>query len=247
MGFTTYQVSDYEGLTEIYRLRYRVYCEEWGFEKPEDHSDGLETDEFDKSSVHFVAKDNDGRLVGTVRLILNSPAGFPLEKYCPININKDELRRESLAEVSRLAINKNYRRRAEDKYIYGLDEERRSIGNFNYTNKIYHRRAEDIYSRDDFLKTRRVFRERRRCPEAVIALYKAIYHESKMRQMTHWYAIMTKGLYILLRRLGICFQAIGEPVDYHGIRTPYIGDIKKIEQEVLIKNPELYNELTKDL
>jgi len=58
---------------------------------------------------------------------------------------------------------------------------------------------------------------------------------------------MTKGLYILLSRLGINFQQIGDPVDYHGIRTPYLGDIRKIEQEVASKNPELYNEFIKTL
>ena len=58
---------------------------------------------------------------------------------------------------------------------------------------------------------------------------------------------MTKGLYILLKRFGIDFEPIGKPVDYHGIRTPYLGDIKKIEHEVSIKNPELYEEFTRGI
>jgi N-acyl-L-homoserine lactone synthetase len=254
MDFKAYRVSTDEELAEVYKLRYKVYCEEWGFEKPEDHPDGLERDEYDKNSVHFAVKTDEGKLIGTIRLILNSLNGFPLEKHCPININKDTLPRNALAEISRLAISKNYRRRVEDNYIYGTDEERRNIGVFPYTDKILSQRVEDKYKysfqKIDFIKRKKVpelFKERRRHPEIVVSLYKGIYHESKKRQITHWYAVMTKGLYILLRRLGIYFQAIGDPVDYHGIRNPYLGDIKKIEHEVMMKNPELYNKFIKDI
>jgi hypothetical protein len=58
---------------------------------------------------------------------------------------------------------------------------------------------------------------------------------------------MTKGLVILLNRYGIRFQAIAEPVDYHGIRTPYLGEIQKIEQEVSDEKPEIYKEFTEGL
>jgi N-acyl-L-homoserine lactone synthetase len=254
MNFKVHKVSDKEELAEIYRLRYKVYCEEWGFEKPEDHHGGLETDIYDKHSVHFAAEDNNGKIIGTIRLILNSPDGFPLEKHCPVNIDKNGLPRDTLSEISRLVISKDYRKRTEDNYIYGTDEERRSIGSFNYTGKTYYRRAEDRYryglQRNSSIKTKmspQTFQDRRRRHEVVLNLYRSIYHESKNRQVTHWYAIMTKGLYILLRRLGIYFLAIGDPVDYHGIRTPYLGDTKKIEHEVMIKNPELYNEFTEAL
>ena len=238
-------MTDEKGLAETYRLRYQVYVEEWSFEKAENHPDGLETDEFDKCSVHFAAKDRDGQLIGTVRLILNPNGEFPIERHCQLNIDKDKIPRENIAEISRLAISKAYRRRIEDKYIYGPDEERRSIGSFDsFTNKILYKRFNDRYRRDFSGKSQH---DRRQRPEAVIALYKALYHESKRRGITHWYAIMTKGLFILLRRLGINFMPIGDPVDYHGIRTPYLGDIEKIEKEVSVKNPELFNEFIQSL
>jgi N-acyl amino acid synthase of PEP-CTERM/exosortase system len=78
-------------------------------------------------------------------------------------------------------------------------------------------------------------------------LYKAVYHESKRRQLTHWYAVMTKGLIILLNRFGFKFHPIGDPVDYHGIRTPYLGEIQKIEEEVEAQKPEIYGEFTRGL
>ena len=239
MGFIVDKVLDDSGLKEIYRLRYKVYVEEWGFERPENHPDGIEIDEFDKNSVHFATKNENENIIGTVRLILNSPIGFPIEKRCKLNINKDELPRNHLAEISRLAISKQYRRRGEDKFIYGPEEERREIIDTGDT-KQYQRRAEDKYRSGELY-------ERRREPDLVLSLYKAIYHESKRRNITHWYAVMTKGLYILLKRFGIDFEPIGQPVDYHGIRTPYLGDIKKIEHEVSIKNPELYEEFTRGI
>ena len=239
MGFIVDKVLDDSGLKEIYRLRYKVYVEEWGFERPENHPDGIEIDEFDKNSVHFATKNENENIIGTVRLILNSPIGFPIEKRCKLNINKDELPRNYLAEISRLAISKQYRRRAEDKCIYGPEEERRrEVIDISNTVQQYQRRAEDKYRSGELY-------ERRRGPDLVLSLYKAIYHESKRRNITHWYAVMTKGLYILLKRFGIDFEPIGQPVDYHGIRTPYLGDIKKIEHEVSIKNPELYEEFTR--
>ena len=239
MGFIVDKVLDDSGLKEIYRLRYKVYVEECGFERPENHPDGIEIDEFDKNSVHFATKNENESIIGTVRLILNSPIGFPIEKRCKLNINKDELPRNYLAEISRLAISKQYRRRGEDKFIYGPEEERREIIDTGDT-KQYQRRAEDKYRSGELY-------ERRREPDLVLSLYKAIYHESKRRNITHWYAVMTKGLYILLKRFGIDFEPIGQPVDYHGIRTPYLGDIKKIEHEVSIKNPELYEEFTRGI
>ena len=250
MPFITQEISDNEGLTEIYRLRYKVYVDEWRFEKPEKYPNGLEIDAFDKSSIHFASIDDNKRIIGTICLILNSTDGFPIEKHCHLNINRNELLGENLAEISMLTISKNYRRRAEDRYVYGPDEERRNFNDFNnyvnYAPKKTHWRSEDIY-RHDFLKKKRVFQERRKRPEIIVSIYKAIYRESKKRGITQWYAVMAKGLYILLMKLGINFQPIGDPVDYYGIRTPYLCDIKKIEHDISVKNQKLYEEFTEGL
>lgn len=74
-----------------------------------------------------------------------------------------------------------------------------------------------------------------------------MYQESKRRKITHWYAVMTKGVVILLNKFGFLFKEIGDPVDYHGIRTPYLADLAEIEQEIMQEYPELYEELTKGL
>jgi hypothetical protein len=58
---------------------------------------------------------------------------------------------------------------------------------------------------------------------------------------------MTKGIVILLDKFGFKFEAIGDPVDYNGIRTPYLGDIEKIEQDMQNISPDLYEELQRNL
>ena len=251
------RISDEKELKEIHRLRYKVYCREWGFEKQGKYSDGIVTDIYDNNALHFAVKDYSRKIVGAVSLILNSSEGFPTEKYCELNINQDNLPNDSIGEIAWLVIHRDYRRRAEDKYIYGPDEERRSIGSFDFSsvyssnrsnNRTYFRRSDDKYR---YKGTRRAnnesYSERRRRHEVVVALYKAVYQESKKRGVTHWYAVMTKGIVTLLNKFGFDFQAIGDPVDYHGIRTPYLGEIKNTEQEMSEKNPQLYEEFIRGL
>ena len=250
MSFKVIRASDENELKRVYRLRYKVYCEEWGFEDPEKYHDRQETDEFDKNAVHFAAIDDLGKTVGTIRLILFSPDGFPIEKCCDINSSGKELRVEYAAEISRLIISRTFRKRTEDKYIYGPDEERRIIGGYNHSGNNDQRRTDDRYRNGSLSNGRlrnEMEAEKRNRHELVTSLYKAVYQESKSRQLTHWYAVMTKGLVVLLNRYGIRFRAIGDPVDYHGIRTPYLGEINKIEQEVSDEKPEAYKELTEGL
>ena len=241
-------VKEKKDLIDVYSLRYKVYCHEWGFEKPEQHMDGLVTDADDENALHFAAKDDSGKTVGAVSLIVDSSGKFPIEQYCELEIDHDDIPREGLSEISKLVIHRNYRRRAEDKYIYGQDEERRSIGSFDFqychpSSKNYYRRVDDKYKiKNTSRRVQSSTLDRRKRHEVILALYKALYQESKRRKITHWYAVLTKGIATLLGRFGIAFQAIGDPVDYNGIRTPYLVEIAKIEQTMSDTDPELYKE-----
>ena len=249
MSLTVSIISDEKELKEIYRLRYKIYCLELGFEKPENYENGILKDIYDDSAVNFAAKDYSNKIVGAIRLILYSDLGFPIEKYCDLDFNQDEIPRGKIAEISRLAIHRDFRKRAEDKYIYGPDEERRSIGSFNFSSNYSNsRRFEDKHRyKNNTSRTGASQTEGRKKHEIIIELYKAVYLESKRRQLSSWYAVMTKGIVNLLDKFGLKFNAIGDPVDYHGIRTPYFGEINKIEQEMSNIDPELYNEFSRDL
>ena len=96
-------------MEEIYRLRYEVYCLDCGFEDPSEYPDGLEQDLYDSQSVHFIAYHPSHGIVGTVRLVLDSPLGFPLERYCQLGDETKKLQRPKLAEISRLAVKRAWR------------------------------------------------------------------------------------------------------------------------------------------
>jgi len=93
----------------VYRVRYEVYCLECGFENPENYLSGMEWDQYDPYSIHFIALDDSCGAVGTVRLILDSQLGFPIEKHCQISIRGDQLPRHRGAEISRLAVTRQCR------------------------------------------------------------------------------------------------------------------------------------------
>lgn len=206
-------------IDEVYRLRYKVYIEEWGFEDPEDHPTGIEKDLFDDTSVHFIAmREADKSVIGTVRVIYNSAFGFPMEKHSKITSDLTGYDRNLFGEISRLAVSKEYRKRATDRGIY--DGEIPPDINFNQL-------MEDRRKNDNAI---------------IIGLYKCVYHESVERGLTHLYAVMAKGLYLLLKRIGITFDPIGPEVNYHGLRTPYIADIQENIRLLAVKNSDLYRE-----
>ena len=227
-------------MEEIYRLRYKVYCEEWGFEKPEDHPNGLEIDNFDVNSVHFAAiAKRDGQLIGTVRIILESPQGFPIHHHCSIDqelqkrvVEKlPDSKRVRLGEISRLAVSKDFRRRALDNFI--LDPQHNDEKNIE---ELIKRKEE----RDAETGIVSVERRRQQDMAIVMGLYNCLSRESRELQLTHWYVVTARALYVLLKRIGFHFDPIGPEQEYHGIRRPYLGYLK----ETLWGIPELYRVYT---
>lgn len=197
-------------INDVYRLRYKVYCDEWGFEKPEDHSGGLEIDQYDAQSVHIGALLKEtGLLIGTIRIILHSNMGFPIEKHCHIEKDLSWLDKARIGEISRLAVSKDYRRRAVDKLLYNDGQEL-------VERDFFH--DQDERRKNEFL--------------IIMGLYICMYKESLALGLTHWYALMARGLYILLSRTGIDFQQAGPQLEYHGVRIPYIGSILDIHDKL---------------
>ena len=96
-------VTSEDELNHVFRVRYRVYCLERGYERPEDYPDGFESDEYDPYSKHFIVYVN-SLPVGTARLILRNPFGFPIERYCNVDIKRISTDTSKVAEISRLAV-----------------------------------------------------------------------------------------------------------------------------------------------
>lgn len=103
-------MNTHDALAGIQRLRYKVYCDELGFLDASHCPDGYEADEFDPFSVQIAARDSSGSLVGTLRLVLDSPLGFPLERHADeLSGDFRAMPRPRTAEISRLIVEKDHR------------------------------------------------------------------------------------------------------------------------------------------
>ncbi len=105
------QVRSDAQMREVQRIRYEVYCQEKGFLNPCDYPDGLEQDEYDSRSVHFVAVETDDgqeKILGTLRLIKPSSLGFPAARH--FSLSRPISNPENTLELSRLIVVKEARR-----------------------------------------------------------------------------------------------------------------------------------------
>ena len=215
----TYEVGCREQeLVEIYALRYQTYCLECGFLPPAEYPAGLERDEFDARSAHFAAHNVDGAVVGTARLVLSAQdEPFPFVRHCPVFDDVALPPPEQTAEVSRLAVKKDYRRRTGDTW-FGV----------NTANGNGEAAAADAA------------RERRtNAPVVVLGLYRQMYRYSREKGIRYWYAAMERPLARALARFDFIFVPIGAEHDYYGPVTPYLADLKEIEDRLKVTKPEL--------
>jgi N-acyl amino acid synthase of PEP-CTERM/exosortase system len=107
---------------EVYRIRHNVYCEELRFEPV--RPNGRETDEYDSHSMHLLIRSvKTGQFIGCTRIVRARPGepSFPLpfEKTCAATLDRSiidpaKLPRDTIAEISRLAVVAQFRRRKED-------------------------------------------------------------------------------------------------------------------------------------
>lgn len=110
-----------ELLDEVYKIRYQVYSEEMGFE-PE-NSEHIEHDDYDETAIHVLLKYHPtSKYIGTMRMVLNDQKKedfvFPMETHCPTMdptiFDIEDISRQQIGEISRVAVVQNFRRRKED-------------------------------------------------------------------------------------------------------------------------------------
>lgn len=207
------QIATDEALKhEVYRLRHQVYCEELHFEDVKDSYE--ECDEFDARAIHcFVRHLSSKSLAGTVRLIgSNGPDELlPLEQFCSEAINHPELSpanfpRESICEISRLAVPENFRKRAIDQFKGA------ATGAIN----------EQVFSETEL-----------RCfPYIAICLYLAATAMAMQTRRYHGFVMMEPRLARSLTFVGIKFQPIGKVIEFHGKRAPYYIDARELRNNL---------------
>jgi N-acyl-L-homoserine lactone synthetase len=121
----TIRRSAVEPLEGIHRLRYQVYCLERRFLDVSAYPECREADRYDHHAIHLAATDASGAVVATLRLVLDSPFGFPVEdRGVQLFHEFDALPRERTGEVSRLIVAPEHRRTSAGPFLlFGLFRE----------------------------------------------------------------------------------------------------------------------------
>ena len=212
---------------EVYKLRYQVYCLETQFENSEHYPDGLEFDEFDYRSDHYLIRHRkSGDYAATTRLILpdaNNPGQlFPVELHCEID-NFAVMRpfnRGHLGEVSRFCVSKAFKKRKNEAHtLAGINAD---------------------WQPDNF-----TLDERRSFPHIAIALIACIIKASYENDIHYLFGCVEPAFFRFVSPLGINFIKIGPVVDYHGDRWPAAIKITNMLDCVAEKNLDIWNLLTK--
>lgn len=107
-NFTFLEVSDKKLLDKVYEFRYKIleevypeYLKTTGLKNEKEH------DVYDPYAAHFAGLNKDGEVCATVRLIYNSPIGYPTENNA--KFDNSMFKREKLGEMSRIFVDKKYR------------------------------------------------------------------------------------------------------------------------------------------
>lgn len=191
-------------LEEVFRLRHQVYCEELGFEPQ--RASRLEHDEYDKRSIHCLLLHKASKTyIGCSRLILadshEPEKPFPFEFACGKSLrwsfdSSAGTGRERYGEISRLAIIAQFRHFSRNEV---------AVANGG---------REDFYDGDED--------EKHLFPTISLGLYLAMTAIVLNQGLKGVFAMMEPRLVRRLRRLGILFEQVGEAVEHHGLRGPFL-------------------------
>lgn len=185
---------------EVYRIRHEVYCRDLGWEALRE--DGMETDEFDASAVHCLLRHrHTGEPVGCTRLIMADEAHpealLPVEASCADVLDRRiidpaQLPRRTVAEVSRLAVMRNFRQRK------GESQTAASVSD------------NDFESRG----------QQARFPYIPVSLYFGAAAIARRLGREHVLVLTEPRLAAHFARLGVHIQTIGGSIEHRGTRVP---------------------------
>jgi len=113
MKYHFLHVKNKELLDKVHRFRYKVMHEELDWIKF--NKDGKENDDYDNYCEQFAILNDKEEICCTVRLIHNSPIGYPTEKFLDIKQPQYQFDRNKLSEMSRIFIDPKHRNMRETK------------------------------------------------------------------------------------------------------------------------------------
>lgn len=215
----------------VYRLRYDIYCEELGYEKPSDPLKKLEYDIHDQNSIHcLIEHRRTGVIAGCVRLVIPAPSSPPPLNQLPLQsygyqslthprLHPDKLPPDSYYEISRLAVNRLFRSRIKHSDAPGVSD-----------NPI-------VFTNEE----RRIF------PLLVSGLFLAGYALGRLSGKIQVFAMMEPRLPRLLAMSGFHFTKVGETIDFHGRRSAYYIDRQQAEDGMQKALMPLYLHIQREL
>lgn len=203
--FTVDLATTEELRARVYGIRYRVYCEEFGYEDRSAFPDEQERDRYDPVSLHCLITHRSTQIpAGCIRLVPADagphPMLLPLEEYCAASLDRGVLAelapdRSTLCEISRLAVDGRFRRRAGES-----------------TNRFGAHGAFDVSQHEE-----------RSFSLISVAAFLAGTALTAMSGRCNALAMMEPFLPRMLERSGIHFRRVGADIDYHGLRAPYFN------------------------
>lgn len=218
-----------EAINEVFEVRYQVYCIDKPFEDPSCFVNKREHDAYDPRSAHALIRHRITRdSVAAVRLVMagNNPAhsDFPMEGPCLPRMDQTardafaSARREQVAEISRMAVSREFRRR--------LNEDESASG------------ASDFVCYSDSENGKRAM------PYISLGLFSAILQMSVKHGITHWMAVMEPAQLRLLKRFGVEFDHVGPVMEYHGCRRPAFTEAASLIEGIRKRRPDVWSLIT---
>lgn len=193
---------------EVYFVRHDVYARELAFEPV--RPDQREVDRFDRHALHCIVRTNDDnvRPVGCARVVLTDPEdrmrALPFEQFCRDSLDRRiidpaALPRERIAEVSRLAVMGEFRRRR--------GEAHRAVS----------LSASDISSHPVA-----------RFPNIPVSLYFGAVALAQRAGVEYLFTLTEPRLAKHFARGGVQIETIGSPVEHRGLRIPSLMRVSEV-------------------
>ncbi|MFP5401550.1 MAG: PEP-CTERM/exosortase system-associated acyltransferase [Gammaproteobacteria bacterium] len=219
---------DDELYDEVLRIRHDVYCVDLGFERVRE--DARESDAYDTHSIHCLlrtaTKPHHG--VGCARVVLTDPddraAPLPFERTCAGVLDRSiidpaRLPRERIAEVSRLAVCRAYRRRKGEEH--------------SYVNNI----------EDDNFDSQ----GRPRFPYIPVSLYMGAIAIAAHHGIDTLFVLTEPRLASHFAKLGVRVTQIGGAVEHRGTRVPSMIDVQDVIRNMRLVMRPLWREVVSEI
>lgn len=192
-------------MNDVFRLRYRVYCEEKNFLPADDYPCAMEMDEYDDDAIHLVVRGGHPSPVGYMRILESSTTeGFPLIAHGLTTYSDFPIPPEDCAvEISRLIVTSELRHHSVDP-----DDGFKKAGALPAPPA---RNAADLVT---------------------YKLMRMAYRYAADHDVRWILAAMEPSLHRKFRMMGLPFRQVGPTGSYFGRVAPYAMDIREMERDM---------------